>query len=187
MQPGQSVQFGQPGQSVAPIHVIQARANRWANGLLYAELAKLTPEQLSQSFGVNFGSVLGLANHTILADRVWLARLAGGPLPDIATLPTYADFAALAAAREQEDDRAVRFAEDFDTARLAETLRYADMRGKPCAEPLSVCLAQFYGHQIFHRGQLHALLGVFGIAAPDMDLIYYHVKHREPAQQDGRA
>jgi len=159
-----------------PIHVIQAKANRWANELLYAELAKLTPEQLNQSFGVNFGSIMGLANHTVMADRAWLARLNGVTPGGFAA---FTDFAGLRAERETLDVRIVAFAEIFDPARLSETLRYTDLRGKACAEPISVCLAQFLGHQVFHRGQLHALLGVFGITAPDMDLIYYHVAHRE--------
>ncbi len=165
-----------------PTHVTQARANAWANGLLYAELAKLTPGQLSQPVGVNFGSILGLANHTILADRVWLQRFsAEGPPVTSASYAAATDFASLRHARKAEDARIVAFAESFNPERLGEMLHYTSMEGTAHTEPLAVCLAHFYNHQTFHRGQLHALAGVLGLSVPDLDLIYYQIAHRDDA------
>ncbi len=160
-----------------------ARANRWANALLYAELAKLSPEQLARTSEANFGSILGIANHTVLADRAWLFRFTGeGEQPASVDDVPWPDFAGLRAARAAEDERVVAFAEGLAAERLAGTLRYRDMKGRDCAEPFLLCLGHFYNHQTFHRGQLHALLGACGIKAPNLDLIYYHV-----AQRDGRA
>jgi len=167
-----------------PIHVIQARANRWANAILYAELAKLSPEQLNQASAANFGSIIGIANHTVLADRAWLQRFTGvgEPLMNVDAVP-WPEFARLRAEREAEDARVVAFAEavldDNNPARLSGTLRYTSTSGQSCAEPLAVCLAHFFNHQTFHRGQLHALLGVHGITCPNLDLIHYHVAHRD--------
>ncbi|MBI5520343.1 MAG: DinB family protein [Desulfovibrio sp.] len=156
-----------------------ALANRWANALLYAELAKLSPAQLAQASEANFGSMLAIANHTVLADRAWLCRFTGegGPVASVDAVP-WPDFADLRAAREAGDARMVAFTEGLAPERLAGTLRYRDMKGRDCAEPFLLCLGHFYNHQTFHRGQLHALLGLCGIKAPNLDLIYYHVAQR---------
>ncbi|MBU1042596.1 MAG: DinB family protein [Proteobacteria bacterium] len=163
-------------------YITQARANRWANGLLYAELARLSPAQLAQSFGVNFGSILGLMNHTIMADQAWLQRFSGvgeRVTPDSCAALT--DFAALRALREAEDARIVSFCEALEPQWLAEMLRYANLKGEPRSQPFAICLAHFFNHQTFHRGQIHALLGVLGLNPPDLDLIAYQVAHPGPA------
>lgn len=156
-----------------------ARANQWANNILYAELAKLAPAQLAQTSEANFGSILGIANHTVLADRAWLHRFTGEgeAVLSVDAVP-YPAFGDLRAARVAEDERIVAFADALRPERLGETLHYADTRGRACAEPFLVCLGHFFNHQTFHRGQLHALLGVCGVKAPNMDLIYYHVAQR---------
>lgn len=167
---------------VNPTCATQARANRWANGLLYTELGKLTPAELSQSFGVNFGSVLGIANHTILADQAWLQRFTGEGervTPDNFVPAT--DFAMLRALRQAEDERVIDFAEALDPSRLSEMLHYANLKGEARSQPFAICLAHFFNHQTFHRGQLHALLGVLGVAVPDLDLICYQAAHGDHA------
>jgi len=151
-----------------------ALANQWANGLLYAELAKLSPGQLAQVSAVNFGSALAIANHTVLADQAWLQRFTGqGESPASIDAVVWPGLAALGAAREAEDARIVAFAEALDPERISGILRYRSMKGAACAEPYALCLAHFYTHQTFHRGQLHALLGVYGLKAPNLDLIYH--------------
>lgn len=158
--------------------LILARASAWANDLLGAELAGLSPPQWTHASAANFGSLQGIANHLILADRVWLQRFSGQgepvstPISTVDAVP-YPDIPGCLAARQAEDQRVIAFAEALDPARLGATLRYTAMNGSPCAEPFSVCLAHFYNHQTFHRGQLHALLGTLGIRAPNLDLIYY--------------
>jgi len=169
-------------QPMRPTCATQARANRWANERLYAVLADLSPAELGRGFGVNFGSVLGIANHTVLVDQAWLFRFTGeGVAPATVDAVSYPDFAALRAARQAEDARIIDFAARLDPARLGQTLRYASLKGEPCAEPFAICLAHFWGHQTFHRGQLHALLGILGHPAPDLDLIFYQVTHRDDA------
>lgn len=152
-----------------------ARASRWANALLQAELERLSPAQWAQEVpALNFGSIRGIANHLLLADRAWLFRFTGeGESPERIDVAPCADALGLGAARRAEDARALAFVEGLDGERLAGTLHYFSMKGAPCAEPLALCLAHFFNHQTHHRGQLHALLGVHGVAAPDLDLIYF--------------
>ena len=63
------------------LYATLARYNRWANARLYAEMEKLDPEQLAAQSAVNFGSILAIANHLVLADRLWLNRFTGQGAP----------------------------------------------------------------------------------------------------------
>src|SRR6266496_956499 len=51
----------------------------WASRKLVDCAAQLSPEQLNHDFGTADRSVLGTLVHTFAADRIWLARLTGGP------------------------------------------------------------------------------------------------------------
>ena len=159
-----------------------AQANRWANRILFGELARLTPEQWTQQSGVNLGSIQAIANHLLLADQAWLFRFTGqGVSPAAIDVVPWPELADLRAAREAEDERIIAFAQTLDSALLAGTLNYRSMNGTPCAEPYAVCLAHFFNHQTHHRGQMHALLGVHGITCPNLDIIYYQAAQRGPA------
>jgi uncharacterized damage-inducible protein DinB len=150
----------------------RAGYNRWANARLYAELLKLTPEQLTAVSAVNFGSILAIANHLVLADRLWLNRFTGQgqPVPTVDAVP-YPNLGELSAARLVEEDRAEAFCRDLDPARLHETLAYTTTDSTPMALPLALCLDHFFNHQTHHRGQFHGLLGAHGLKAADIDLL----------------
>lgn len=157
-----------------------AKANQWANELLGAELGALSPAEWTQASAANFGSLQGIANHLILADRAWLFRFTGqGESPASVDAVPYPDSSGCLAARRAEDARIIAFAQALDPALLSSTLHYTAMNGTPCAEPFALCLLHFFNHQTFHRGQMHALLGVFGIKAPNLDLIYYQAAQRK--------
>ena len=52
---------------------------------LYAAMATLAPATLAAPSAVNFGSILAIANHLVLADRLWLNRFTGqgAPVPTV--------------------------------------------------------------------------------------------------------
>ena len=156
------------------LFITQARANRWANQLLYAELSKLTPEQLTQTSAVNYGSVLGIANHLILGDRLWLHRFTGQgePLRSVSGI-VYPELTDLLVAREALDELIIDFAQGLPEARLMEILEYTTTSGQEKSQAFGLCVAHFFNHQTHHRGQLHGMLGVLGLSAPDMDLLYF--------------
>lgn len=159
---------------LARLHRIQARASRWANGVLYAELAKLTPTQWTRVTSANFGSIQGIANHALLADRLWLHRLTGQGTPlDSVSQVAHADFPALWAARQAQDEDCVAFVEGLTPERLREDLSFRTIEGTPRVLPVGLCVAHLLNHQTHHRGQMHGMLGEFGLTAPDIDLVYY--------------
>lgn len=155
------------------LFLVQALAGAWANDILSAELARLGLAQWTAQSAVNFGSMQGIANHLLLADRLWLHRLTGEgeALSSVAAVPC-PDVADFVAARREEDARVTVFVRGLDPARLGQTLHFRTIDGTPKALPYFLCVAHFLNHQTHHRGQLHALLGAQGIACPDIDLMY---------------
>jgi uncharacterized damage-inducible protein DinB len=154
------------------LFLVNALYNRWANARLAADMARLTPEQLTAASAVNFGSILAIANHLVLADRLWLHRFTGQgePVTSVDAVP-YASLTALAAARHVEEDRTIAFAQKLDPVRLGVVLSYRTTDGTSMALPLALCIDHFFNHQTHHRGQIHGLLGNYGIQAADIDLL----------------
>jgi uncharacterized damage-inducible protein DinB len=156
------------------LFVTLARANRWANSILYPELAKLSPEALARPSAVTFGSILGIANHLLLADRLWMHRITGRGerLATVDAIP-YPEFDGLISARMAEDERLMAMARDLDPATLDRPLDFTTIEGTPRSVNLACCLAHVFTHQTHHRGQMHALLGEHGVKARDIDLLYF--------------
>ena len=154
------------------LFIVKARYNRWANARLAADMAALAPKQLAAVSAVNFGSIIAIANHLVLADRLWLNRFTGQGEPvasvDAAPYPTLPE---LAAARAIEEDRAEAYCRDLDPAALATALDYTTTDGTPMRLPLALCIDHFFNHQTHHRGQMHGLLDAYGIKAADIDLL----------------
>ena len=150
----------------------QALYNRWANARLAAAMAALAPEQLAAVSAVNFGSIIAITNHLVLADRLWLNRFTGQgePVASFDAVP-YPGLSELTAARRIEEDRAEAYARDLDPAALTSLLAYTTTDGTPMRLPLALCLGHFYNHQTHHRGQIHGLLGAYGVKAADIDLL----------------
>ncbi|MFP5257687.1 MAG: DinB family protein [Acidobacteriota bacterium] len=156
------------------LFIAQALYNRWANAKLAADMAKLSTEQLTAGSDVNFGSILAIANHLVLADRAWLNRFTGQgePVPSIDAVP-YPRLPELAAARSFEEERTIPFARALDPAALTGILAYTAMNGRPMALPLALCIDHFFNHQTHHRGQIHGLIGGCGLKAADLDFIFF--------------
>src|SRR5262249_47350111 len=57
----------------------------WASQLLVDAAAQLSPEELDRDFKTADRNVLNTLVHIYAADRLWLARLSGGPHPGFIT------------------------------------------------------------------------------------------------------
>lgn len=154
---------------------MMAGYNAWANRRLFEAAARLPDAALGQDAGAFFGSLLGTLNHMLVADRIWMRRLAGaGEAPDRLDAILHERLADLAAAREAEDARIVAFVDGLSEEDLSGTLAYRTIADPAeVRQTLASALAHFFNHQAHHRGQAHALLTRFAGEAPSLDLLVY--------------
>ncbi|HEY1632578.1 MAG TPA: DinB family protein [Rhizomicrobium sp.] len=150
--------------------------NRWANTQIYAVAATLSPEQLAEDRGGFFKSLLGVLNHLVVTDRLWMSRLEGNS-PRGAKLDEilHADMSELRAARDAENARIVGHVFALSEEQLTEPFAYETTIGAPQTQPRSHILAHLFNHHTHHRGQAHDLFGQIAgrDKAPPLDLLIY--------------
>ena len=163
---------------------LMAEYNQWMNRKVYETAGKLNAEQLAENRGAFFGSVLGTLNHLMVADTLWLQRMARA-MPDHAELdpirqlstPTsldqtlFTELPPLAARRALIDDTILAFAHALSANELAGTLSYKSIKGLPSTRGLHGVLTHFFNHQTHHRGQTTTLLSQFGLDVGITDLL----------------
>jgi uncharacterized damage-inducible protein DinB len=152
-----------------------ARYNRWANERLYAACAELPSEEYHRPRQAFFGSLHGTLTHVLVADRLWLARIAGEPPPNLKLDDQpYGMLPDLGAARAAEDQRIIDLLGTTDEETLPEPVRYRTVvRPEAVATPLHLCWLHLFNHQTHHRGQAHDQLSQTTVPPPSLDLIYY--------------
>jgi uncharacterized damage-inducible protein DinB len=152
-----------------------ARYNRWANERLYAACGELPFEEYHRPRQAFFGSIHGTLNHILVGDRLWLARIAGEPPPDLKLDDQpYGTLADLGAARAAEDRRIIDFLDATDEEALPEPVRYRTVvRPEVFETPLHLCWLHMFNHQTHHRGQAHDQLSQTAVPPPSLDLTYY--------------
>lgn len=153
--------------------VLHFAYSQWATDKLLAALQDLEPEQLRADPGLGVGSIWGLLSHLIAAEEVWLTRIAGRSLtslPDHTGLP---DLAAMAAALRRRQAETYAFVASLDARVLDRTLAYTSTSGRHFRQPVWQILLHLANHATDHRSQIGAALNYFGMAAPELDMIYY--------------
>ena len=152
-----------------------ARYNAWANRRLYAACEQLAEDEYHKPRAAFFGSIHGTLNHLLVTDRIWLARIEGGPSPearlDDRPCPGLAD---LKSARAAEDARMIDLVDGYAEADLPRPVRYRRVTAPDeMVTPLHVCWLHLFNHQTHHRGQVHDQLSQTAVAPPPLDLIFY--------------
>jgi uncharacterized damage-inducible protein DinB len=142
-----------------------ARYNRWMNTRLMETCSQLSDADRKQPRGAPFGSIHGLWNHLLLADRLWMARFDGTPLPyQSLNEEVCSDWDELKTQREHTDDAIDVFLATLDEEKLASTLRVTAMStGRQFEMPMWIGLQQLFNHQTHHRGQITALMEQAGL------------------------
>ena len=159
--------------------LMMARYNEWANSRVYYMAGQLSDEQYRSDVGAFFRSLHGTLNHLLVADWVWMRRLTGtGDHPVKLDAIIYDDLASLSEARRSEDRRIISYVQNLAATQLDEVLDYKTMKGAPQKQPLREILAHVFNHQTHHRGQVHTILTILGIAEPEpLDLL---IMQRDP-------
>ena len=145
--------------------------NRIANQRLFECCGNLDDAEFRRERPGSFGSIVGLLNHVLLGDRIWMARFQGSghETPPLNTI-LFNQFADLRAARVSEDDQIEAFFRSVDTEFLNCTFPYINNKGFTYVESAPVAVGHIFNHQTHHRGQVHAMLSQTTMQPPSLDL-----------------
>ena len=153
--------------------ILMARYNQWANLRLMEDLASMDEHALRSPTGANYGSIIGILNHLLLGDTLWLHRFTGkGRPPESLDGILHDRLPDFTMARQALDEHIVDFATGLGTVDDACILSYTNTRGEKKSGRMGVLLAHFFNHQTHHRGQIHALAANQGARMRDIDLLY---------------
>lgn len=152
-----------------------ARYNAWATERLWAKLAAVPDESLTEDRGAFFGSLLGTLNHILVGTRAWLDRCDGADGAWFTALDQMleAERQPLRRAMAAQDGRLIAFIASRTPAQLAADISYRNTRGEAFTTPLHWIVTHVVNHATHHRGQASDLISGLGYATPEMDLIYY--------------
>jgi len=157
------------------------KTNQEMLGILEAQ----DPGLLSRPTGVYHGSLLGVLNHLLQADVLWLRRLAhqfpelqpaAGQLPEFTlrglkdvvwdSLPVFRPV------REQVDGLWERAVRELPPERYPQKLEYRNIKGQPQSKVVWRTLLHAFNHQTHHRGQVATLLDQAGVDNDYSNLIW---------------
>lgn len=144
---------------------LMARYNGEMNRRFYAAAGRIGEKARRADRGAFFGSLHGTLNHLMWCDLVWLARLAGAPMPSGTREESAAfidDFDVLSRRREKTDADIVAWAGTLDAGTLAAPHVWFAGTDREFGTPRGVVVMHMFNHQTHHRGQVHALLTGFG-------------------------
>lgn len=171
--------------------------NRWANQRMFAELEKLSQEQLAATRESSFPSIWETVFHIIGGEWLWLRRWTGAsPRASVAKPSlsaacwdgfTPSDAPRIQQLRDLSPLR--RFAESIERERqgflnkltddvLHAHLHFTDMSGTSYSEPLVEVMQHLVNHGSFHRGQVTTLLRQAGFKPVPLDTVYFFREHR---------
>lgn len=160
---------------ITPSYVlVMAEYNAEMNRRLYAAAGRLSDEARRADGGAFWHSIHGTLNHLLWGDRAWMARFEDLPRPpgSMQESPSLIeDFAALRAAREEEDARIGNWAGRVTQDWLDQDLVWrSGGDGAERRRGRAGLVMHFFNHQTHHRGQAHALITRAGEATGDTDL-----------------
>jgi uncharacterized damage-inducible protein DinB len=153
---------------------VMAGYNQEMNRRVYAAAERLDDVVRRRQDGAFWTSIHGTLNHILWADRLWLARFAGGAKPHVdmgASDRMYDAFAELKAQREETDGFLGRWAQTVEDDWLKTEMSWMSaVLGREVRAPVRLLVTHFFNHQTHHRGQAHALLTRAGQSVGDTDL-----------------
>ncbi len=123
-------------------------------------------------------------NHIIAVDRFYVSALECQPLGNDAFDPEnpFEDIRPPAEAQRKSDIRLIDFVETVKPTDLTKLHVLRD--GKPLSERADRILLHLFQHQIYHRGQVHAMLSGTVVKPPQLDEFFLGNKSEQAARKD---
>jgi uncharacterized damage-inducible protein DinB len=146
--------------------------NQWADERILAAVDGLPAEELARPREAYFGTLANNLRHTLIAQRLWLARWKGEPGPRLDAPvegPWRAEYAATH--RALAEYVAPMTDADFD-----HVVHYKNTKGEPHALPLGQLVPHLVNHGTAHRAEAGLLLERLGRSPGDLDYLYWALR-----------
>jgi uncharacterized damage-inducible protein DinB len=141
------------------------RYSQWASRRLLDAALALDPEKLHREMSVSHKSLYDTLAHIQMADRVWLERVLGSPVPPEEPIES---------AWPKIYERWQAWSDSLADSDLERIIAYKDLRGNPHQSALWQIVLHVVNHATLHRGQVMAMFRQLGVAPPPTDLIFYY-------------
>lgn len=153
---------------------LMARYNQWANMHMIEDLSSMESSVLGSPTNANYGSIMGILNHLMLTDELWLYRFSGfGSPPKSIDKILFNDLSRFKTARKRLDAGIISSIARLGHINATDMLNYTDTEGAAKSGSLIVFVSHFFNHQTHHRGQVQAVSAEKGLKIRDLDLFYF--------------
>lgn len=154
-----------------------SRYNAQANAAVHKVLAAVSPQSLLyDQRGSYFQSIIGLLNHVVLSDLVWLSRFKSH-YPGVRSLEhrllpysrsslteiRYETLDSFREARVEVDELISAVVDELDEERLVSQFTYTNSKGLARTLDLGGALLHMFNHQTHHRGAIAQVLDELGV------------------------
>ncbi|MCB1034412.1 MAG: DinB family protein, partial [Acidobacteria bacterium] len=130
-------------------------------------------EDMVRPAGTSFSTLLGTLAHILGAERVWLSRFVGNPLPVLPTEEDYPDREALLMGFREFWPEFEFFLAALTEEQLRASFQWTNSRGETYQRLLWQAVLHLSNHSSYHRGQVVSLLRQLAYEPPATDLIYF--------------
>ncbi len=145
----------------------------WADRVQLAALEQVDAADVGRETGSSHHSLLGTVAHMLGAQRLWLSRFLGNPLPAMPADDEYAGVATLRAGFEEHWSELEFFIASLTEEALAVPIAWTNDRGETCGQPMWQPVLHTATHDAYHRGQVTTMLRQLGYQPPSTDLVAY--------------
>jgi uncharacterized damage-inducible protein DinB len=148
-----------------------ARNNAWSNYRLHKACAALSEADFNRTRVSFFPSLPQTLLHILEVDWYYLDQLEATPTDREAmdyNLP-YRTLAELTPAQRAMDLRLIAYCERLSPQTIDAPVMLRRENGHRPIDPTAMVLTHLFGHQIHHRGQVHAMLAGTSVPPPQLD------------------
>lgn len=145
----------------------------WANDKLFESCDMLSDEARKRDAGLFFKSIHGTANHLLVTNLLWFARLRGDHVDLRPDQQVHDDWRELKLALKQTVRQTQHWLQAQPHEFFEGELRYRIASGVEHSNWVHDVLTHFVTHYAHHRGQIAGIATQLGAPIPEMDYIGY--------------
>lgn len=146
----------------------------WVNKKLFPVIARLSPEEFTQTVAGSYGSIRNTLAHVISAEWGWLDRCGGparGPALKAENFPTVES---LIETGNKVETYVREFLLTLKDADLARKVEFSLGPAATYSMPIGELLHHAAIHGVHHRGQVALLLRSLGYTPGNFDILFYY-------------